>query len=42
MRELDPDAVERRRRKAREHRGASILPGPNEMWSIDGYCKFEA
>lgn len=41
VRELDPDGVSERRRRARQHRGAVILPGPNEMWSMDAYCKLE-
>lgn len=41
VRELDPEGVARRRKNAFEHRGAVILPGPNEMWSLDAYCKLE-
>lgn len=32
-------AVERRKRDMQRHRGEYIVPGPNFVWSIDGYCK---
>ncbi|OXV10153.1 hypothetical protein Egran_02085 [Elaphomyces granulatus] len=37
---LDPDGVTRRLRDLQRHRGEYIIPGPNYLWSIDGYCKF--
>lgn len=33
------EAVERRKRDLQRHRGEYIVPGPNFVWSIDGYCK---
>lgn len=38
---LNPASYERRRVLAEEHRGQLITTGPNEVWSIDAYCKFE-
>lgn len=41
VRELDPQGVERRARGAelKRHRGEYIVPGPDFIWSIDGYMK---
>jgi hypothetical protein len=38
-RELAPMAVQRRLHDLQRHRGAYIVPGPNFIWSIDGYLK---
>jgi hypothetical protein len=38
-RELAPDSVTRRLADLQRHRGAYIVPGPNFIWSIDGYLK---
>lgn len=40
-RTIAPDAVERRTRDMQRHRKAYIVPGPNFVWSIDGYMKLE-
>ena len=40
-RTIAPDAVERRTRDMQRHRGAYIVPGPNFVWSIDGYMKLQ-
>ena len=40
-RSVAPDAVERRLRDLQRHRGAYIVPGPDFIWSIDGYMKLE-
>jgi hypothetical protein len=37
--ELAPEAVRRRLHDLQRHRGAYIVPGPNVIWSIDGYLK---
>jgi hypothetical protein len=34
-----PDAIERRVRNMQRHRGEYIVPGPNFLWSVDGYLK---
>lgn len=36
---LNREAVERRKRDMQRHRGEYIVPGPNFVWSVDGYCK---
>lgn len=36
-----PEQVDRRRRKMQQHRGEYIVPGPNFIWSIDGYDKLK-
>jgi hypothetical protein len=36
-----PDAVERRRSDLQRQRGEYIVPGPNYIWSIDGYDKLK-
>lgn len=41
VRELDPNGHARRKERAQQHRGAVILPGPNDVWSLDAYCKLE-
>lgn len=41
VRELDPEGLAVRRKKAQQHRGAVIFEGPNEVWSMDAYCKLE-
>lgn len=41
LRELDPVGLEQRRARAFQHRGQVILPGPNDAWSLDAYCKLE-
>lgn len=38
-RTLVPDAVDRRTRNMQRHRGEYIVPGPNFVWSLDGYLK---
>ena len=40
-RTIAPDAVERRWKDMQRHRGAYIVPGPDYVWSIDGYLKLE-
>jgi hypothetical protein len=37
--ELAPMAVQRRFQDLQRHQGAYITPGPNFIWSIDGYLK---
>ncbi|KAL4956709.1 hypothetical protein BDW69DRAFT_70105, partial [Aspergillus filifer] len=37
--QLAPEAVQRRLHDLQRHRGAYIVPGPNFIWSIDGYLK---
>jgi hypothetical protein len=36
-RTMNPEAVERRRRDLQRHRGEYVVPGPNYIWSADGY-----
>ncbi|KAL6229002.1 hypothetical protein BDW75DRAFT_117457 [Aspergillus navahoensis] len=38
-RELAPTTVRRRLNNLQRHRGAYIVPGPDFIWSIDGYLK---
>lgn len=38
---LLPDAVQRRNRDLQRRRGAYIVRGPNEIWSVDGYMKLQ-
>lgn len=40
-RELNPDAVARRRTAQQRRRREFIVPGPNFIWSIDGYDKLK-
>ncbi|KAL4788820.1 hypothetical protein BDV19DRAFT_375124 [Aspergillus venezuelensis] len=37
--ELAPEAVQRRLYNLQRHRGAYSIPGPNFIWSVDGYLK---
>ena len=39
--ELNPIAVDRRKRDLQRHRGQYVVPGPNFIWSIDGYDKLK-
>jgi hypothetical protein len=41
VRQLDPDGITRRLNDVQRHRGQYIVPGPNYLWSIDGYCKLQ-
>lgn len=41
MKSLDPAGVTRRLNDLQRHRGEYIVPGPNYVWSIDGYCKLQ-
>ncbi|KAL4889310.1 hypothetical protein BDV59DRAFT_195730 [Aspergillus ambiguus] len=36
-----PDAVQRRKYDLQRKRGEYIVPGPNYIWSVDGYLKLE-
>jgi hypothetical protein len=36
---VDPEGVERRYNEVKRARGDFVVPGPNFVWSIDGYCK---
>lgn len=38
---LDPAGLERRTKKLNRHRGEYIVPGPDHLWSVDGYLKLE-
>jgi len=38
---VDPEGVARRKYDLQRHRGEYIVPGPNFLWSIDGYCKLD-
>lgn len=40
-RTLAPEAVDRRKRHMDRRRGEYIVPGPNFIWSVDGYLKLE-
>ncbi|KAH8820058.1 hypothetical protein F5884DRAFT_826498 [Xylogone sp. PMI_703] len=39
IRAVDPESVQRRYKEMKETRGEFIVPGPNFVWSVDGYCK---
>jgi hypothetical protein len=39
FRVVDPEGVIRRWHELKAARGEFIVPGPNFVWSIDGYCK---
>ena len=39
FREVDPEGLIRRWHELKAARGEFIVPGPNFVWSIDGYCK---
>ena len=38
---MDPDGVSARTSQLNRRRKDFIVPGPNWMWSLDGYCKFD-
>jgi len=40
-RTINPQAVERRRRDLQRSKGEAIIPGPNYIWSLDGYDKLK-
>jgi len=40
-RTINPAAVDRRKRDLQRHKGEYIVPGPNYIWSIDGYDKLK-
>ena len=40
-RTLNPQAVESRKQDLQRHRGEYIVPGPDFIWSIDGYDKLK-
>lgn len=40
-RTMNPTAVDRRRRELQHHRGEFVVPGPNFIWSVDGYDKLK-
>ena len=40
-RTINPEGVERRKRDLQRHRGEYLVPGPNFIWSIDGYDKLK-
>ncbi len=39
LRAVDPVGVEDRRQDLQRHREEYIVPGPDYIWSLDGYCK---
>ncbi|KAI9882893.1 MAG: hypothetical protein M1823_005351 [Watsoniomyces obsoletus] len=39
LKEIDPEGVAARTKDLQRHRGEYIVPGPNYVWSMDGYCK---
>ena len=39
--EVHPDAIAHRRARADRKRSGWTVPGPNYIWSVDGYCKLE-
>lgn len=39
VKQLDPQGVAARRGDLQRHRGKYVVPGPNFIWSIDGYMK---
>ncbi|KAI9776548.1 MAG: hypothetical protein M1816_005235 [Peltula sp. TS41687] len=41
VRELDPEGVAQRTNRMQRHRGEYVVAGPNQLWSLDGYCKLE-
>ncbi|KAB8212699.1 hypothetical protein BDV33DRAFT_211000 [Aspergillus novoparasiticus] len=41
IRKLDTAGVSRRLYDLQRHRGAYIVPGPNYLWSVDGYRKLQ-
>jgi hypothetical protein len=40
-RSLNPAAIERRKCDLQRHRGQFVVPGPDWLWSIDGYDKLK-
>lgn len=40
-RTVNPEGIDRRRRELQRHRGEYVVPGPNFIWSIDGYDKLK-
>jgi len=40
-RTLNPEGVDRRRRKLQMRRGEYVVPGPNFVWSMDGHDKLK-
>lgn len=36
---VDPEGAQRRYNEVKRARGDFVVPGPNFVWSIDGYCK---
>jgi len=40
-RTINPEAVARRRHDLQRSRGEAIIPGPNYVWSLDGYDKLK-
>ena len=41
VKELHPEGVLARTKDMQRHRGEYIVPGPNYIWSLDGYCKLD-
>lgn len=41
IRKLDSADITRRLNDLQRYRGAYIIPGPNYLWSVDGYCKLQ-
>ena len=39
VKQLDPDRVYCWANDLQHHCGEYIIPGPNQLWSIDGHCK---
>ncbi len=42
VKELYPQGPAERFKDMQRHRGEYIVPGPNYLWSLDGYCKLDA
>jgi hypothetical protein len=40
-RSLNPEGVDRRKRKLQQRRGEYVVPGPNFVWSMDGHDKLK-
>ena len=41
VKELHPEGIAARTKDMQRHRGEYIVPGPNYIWSLDGYCKLD-
>lgn len=41
VKELYPEDVVARTKDMQRHRGEYIVPGPNYVWFLDGYCKLD-